>query len=235
MKASVEALVNQKGGGGKSSTTSLKVKVGLSQGLRVLALDLDPQAGLSEIFHAPGPGMADLLSGSELDEVLTTIETPLGQFDLVAADHELDRMYLSVDALSLKRALSSALDNYDLILLDCPPTMQGVTQSAVLFADASYVPCVVSKTALHATEYTLQCIKKLEKKPHVIFIGMDEALNAGGSRAKVAREFEERLGEFAVAKLPRSTTAEVMASDKSKRWTKPSTAAIMTPLARLPK
>ena len=230
MAATIETIANQKGGGGKTSTAALKIKVALSQGKKVLAVDLDPQHGLSVIFAEPSTGTADLLSGDSVAEVLRRIDTPLGSLDLVASNHELDRSYLSVDALAMKRALMPAIESYDLIILDCPPTMQGVTQSAIMFADYTYVPCVVSKTALHATEYTVDCILKLEKKPYLIFIGFDEALNAGGSRAKTAQEFEDRLGQYAVAKIPRSITAEVIASDMNKRWTKPARTAILEPL-----
>src|ERR1700760_4367330 len=116
------AVLSQKGGTGKTTTVRTLTDVLRRAGLRILAIDMDPQGNLSDYFDLPPdaePTMADVLSGrSELDEAILQDIVPA---NLSLAEAELMLGGRMGRELTLRKALAKAGVDYDVILIDCPP------------------------------------------------------------------------------------------------------------------
>lgn len=162
MTATVLALCNQKGGVGKTTTTFNLARAAVQAGRRVLVVDLDPQGNLTAIATAEAvprdaEGVADVLSGTggvDIDavtvpgvwdglQVVPTVGTALGHVrdQLVAAGVGRERR--------LATALAPIREHYDLVLIDCPPSLDQLTINALVAADEVVV---VTQSKLFSTD-----------------------------------------------------------------------------------
>ena len=147
-RARVIAVANQKGGVGKTTTT---INLGASiaeQGQRVLIVDLDPQANATTGLGIPtreltGSVYDVVLQRATVAEVLCTTEVP--NLDVVPSGLSLAGAEIElVTAFSrehrLEKALAEVADDYDLILIDCPPALGLLTVNALVVAEEVLVP-----------------------------------------------------------------------------------------------
>ena len=135
-KATIIAVVNQKGGTGKTTTTE-NLGVGLAlEGKKVLLVDTDPQASLTVSLGNPcpddlSPTLSDLMGKIMMENPIAPGEGILHHpegVDLVPSNIELSGMEVAlVNAMSRETILRQYLDtvkqNYDYILLDCMPSL----------------------------------------------------------------------------------------------------------------
>ncbi len=157
------ALANQKGGTGKT-TTAVNLVAGLArmQNQRVLFVDLDPQANASAVFFGPayvagpdpGPTVYDILTEkSDVLEVLRSLtlegdpknNVPEVSLDMIpahiklaVAEQELISVFQREDRLI--RALRKIKDNYDIVILDCPPSLGLLTINGLMGATEVLIP-----------------------------------------------------------------------------------------------
>lgn len=170
--AIVTAVVNQKGGVGKTTTVfNLGVALHLL-GRRVLLVDLDPQAALSASAGIPVAHLTISIYQALLDDTLDPIpiirQTPSGvdvlpaTLDLAAAEVEL--VNVTLRELVLKDLLAKLLPRYDHILIDCPPSLGLLTINALAAADRVIIPLPCEFLATRGLNLLLRTLEKVQAR-----------------------------------------------------------------------
>ncbi len=163
------AVVNQKGGVGKTTTT-INLAAGLAQGgKRVLLVDLDPQGNATMGSGVEKRSLTRsvyqvLLGLATVDSARTRSDS--GGYDLLPANRELAGAEIEMVALEhretrLKAALVPVLGKYDYVLLDCPPSLGLLTLNGLVAADAVMIPMQCEYYALEGLTDLINTIKKV--------------------------------------------------------------------------
>jgi len=213
----VIAIANQKGGVGKT-TTAINLSASLAANdLKVLLIDMDPQGnsttGLGHSKRQGAPTVYDVLSGRvNLAEILAPIQPDgimLAPSDknLVAANLEL------VDSgqreFHLAHTLNGIRDQFDFILIDCPPALDLLTVNSLVAADSVLIPIQCEFFALEGISQLLDTIDRLRDglQPSLTIEGIlltmfDERTNLARQVAADLKDFFE--GEVFETIVPRS-------------------------------
>jgi chromosome partitioning protein len=201
------AIVNQKGGVGKTATTLNLGGALAEQGRRVLLVDLDPQGhltnalGLPEAELGPGSLRTALVDGNappqpvrhpdRLDVLATSI-------DMFTVARELDQ--LRARERRLGRHLAVFADAYDECLIDCPPTLDVLTDNALTAADGVLVPVQAEDSSLRALRLLLAQVDALEADLrttrldlHGLVVSMLDRGAGGVARSNVGRSVVAEL------------------------------------------
>ena len=155
------AISNQKGGTGKT-TTAVNLGIGLAnEGKKVLLIDYDAQGSLTQCWGYPNPDELSVTISSLMEKVIR--EQPVLEnegilhhkegVDFIPANIELSGMEtFLVNTMSrervLKNYLSQITDNYDYVLIDCPPSLGLLTVNALNAANGLLIPVQVEYYAL---------------------------------------------------------------------------------------
>ena len=236
MNTEIIAVVNQKGGVGKT-TTCANLGIGLAQaGKEVLLVDCDPQGSLSVSlgYHQPDKlsfTLTDAMSRILMDEPLGGREGVLTHpegVDLMPADIRLSAMEVSlVNAMSRETVLRQYLQRfkgqYSHILLDCPPTLGMLTINALAAADRVIIPVQAEYLPAKGLEQLLQTVNKVRRQinPNLKIDGI--LMTMVDNRTNFARETAVLLRDTYGAKIkvfsteiPHSVRAkEISAKGKS--------------------
>jgi chromosome partitioning protein len=168
----VTAVVNQKGGVGKTTTT-FNLGVGLHRlGRRVLLVDLDPQASLSASAGIPVAHLTTSVYQALLDEnadplpiihgTVAGVDILPATIDLAAAEVELVNMTLR--ELVLRDVLAKLRPRYDHILIDCPPSLGLLTINALAAADRVIIPLQCEFLATRGLTLLLKTLGKVQSR-----------------------------------------------------------------------
>lgn len=170
--AVVTAVVNQKGGVGKTTTT-FNLGVALHRlGSRVLLVDLDPQAALTVSAGISLPHLTVSIYQVLLDEkldpvpiiqtVTSGVDVLPSTIDLAAAEVELVNMTLR--ELVLRDVLTKLRPRYDHILIDCPPSLGLLTVNALAAADQVIIPLQCEFLATRGLTLLLRTLSKIQSR-----------------------------------------------------------------------
>lgn len=164
------AIANQKGGVAKT-TTAINLGAGIAaQGKRVLLVDLDPQGnattGSGIDKSKVDAGVYDVLTESTTIGAVKILSPTVG-YDILAANQHLagaEVELVEVDGREtiLKRALVSVIDDYDFVLIDCPPALSLLTINGLTAAKYVIIPMQCEYYALEGLSDLVDTIKRIK-------------------------------------------------------------------------
>jgi chromosome partitioning protein len=196
------AVLSQKGGTGKTTTVRTLADVFRRIGLNVLAVDLDPQANLSDYLDVDpdaSPTVGDVLAGRA--KARDAVHGAIMPANLGLAEAELALSGKMGRELALKKALRELKDDYELILIDCPPSLGLLTVNALVASDHALLSAEAQYFALQGVEQALEVIELARENlnPDLEWLGI--VLNIADMRTRHSREAFDSLREHFGEKL----------------------------------
>ncbi|HYP47497.1 MAG TPA: AAA family ATPase [Thermoleophilaceae bacterium] len=189
-------VLSQKGGTGKTTTVRSLADVFTRVELKVLCADLDPQGNLSDYFDVPSdanPTVSDVLVGQA--KAADAVHNGVLPANLGLAETELVLSGKMGRELTLKRALRDVKRRYDLILIDCPPSLGLLTINALVAADYALISSEAEYFSLQGVEQALEVVELAKDSLHPDLEWLGVVLNLADMRLVHAREALAQLKE----------------------------------------
>ena len=218
----VIATYNIKGGVGKTATAVNIAYLAASQGQRVLLWDLDPQAAASFLFRVrpkvKGGGKALIAGKRPVDDAIKA--TDFDNLDLLPADFTYRNLDLHLDgerksATRLRSLLTPLRRQYDLVVLDCPPSISLLSENVLHAADLLLVPLIPTTLSVRTLDQLTEFIGGFDgKRPRVLaFFSMLDR------RKRLHREIADELPatrkDVAAAAIPALSAIERMSLQRA--------------------
>ena len=185
-------IANQKGGTAKSTTAAALAQAAAHRGRKTLAVDLDPQGNLS-FFLAADTGTAGAFEMLEGQPAADAIQQTAGGLDVIAASWNLQAIRTSTgSARRLRAALQPIAQQYDLIVIDTPPTAGELQYNALMASDNLIIPLqadIVGLQGLYQMADTAQQIR--QGNPALTLTGF--ILTRHGGRSTLARQMADTI------------------------------------------
>ncbi|BCX13717.1 MAG: sporulation initiation inhibitor protein Soj [Candidatus Dojkabacteria bacterium] len=200
------ATTNQKGGVGKTTTVLNLGSYLASLGYRVLLIDIDPQANLTSGLGInlrevkEKPTVYDVLI-KNTDILSAVIKTRIPNLDLLPSEIELAGAEIEmVGAFSreniLKKAIDSVVDQYDLIFIDCPPSLGLLTINGLVAAQKVLIP-------VQAEYFALEGLGQLINTINLVKTNLNPNLEIGGviitmfdNRTNLSKDVKQEIESF---------------------------------------
>ncbi|HEX3391560.1 MAG TPA: ParA family protein [Solirubrobacteraceae bacterium] len=214
------AVLSQKGGTGKTTTVRTLTDVLRRVQVKTLAVDLDPQGNLSDYFDVPPesePTIADVLSGNAK-------ATDAIHGDVIPASLNLAETELTLGAkigreMTLRRALADVQKDYEIVLVDCPPSLGLLTVNALVAADYALLTAEAQYFALQGVEQAMEVIEVARDSLNDELELLGVLLNLADMRTVHSREakasLQERFGEKVFETAIRSSIAYAESAERA--------------------
>jgi chromosome partitioning protein len=215
------AVLSQKGGTGKTTAVRSLTDVLRRSGVRTLAVDLDPQGNLSDYFDLPPdvePTIADVLAGR--CSAAEAIHEDIIPANLSLAEAELMLGGKMGRELTLRRALADVGADYEVILIDCPPSLGLLTVNALVAADRALITAEAQYFALQGVEQAMKVVELARDSlnPQLSLLGV--LLNLADMRTVHSREalasLKERFGEQVFDSVIRASIAYAESAERAR-------------------
>lgn len=210
-------VYNIKGGVGKTATAVNLAYLAARDGLRTLVWDLDPQGAASFYFRikprVKGGSKKMLRGKKEMDELIKG--TDYDGLDLLPADFSYRNMDLLLDetkkpAMRLLKLLRPLSYEYDLIFLDCPPSISLVSENIFQAADALLIPTIPTTLSLRTYKQLLDFVKKhnLDRLKLMPFFSMVDRRKR--MHLDIMRDMPQDYSELLTSHIPYASDVERM-------------------------
>ena len=213
--AKIIAVVNQKGGVGKTTTTVNITAALHGLGKRVLLCDFDPQAnatsGMGVDKNTASPNVYDLLI-SDAEPVKAIVSTKFGDVlpsNKALAGAGIEMIGIDSRETLLKQALDSLGDQYDFIFIDCPPSLELLTVNALCAAHTLLVPVQCEYYALEGLSDLLATVRLVKRKLNPALAMEGVLLTMFDSRTNLSLQVAEEVkrhfpGQVYATVIPRN-------------------------------
>lgn len=202
MSANILAIANQKGGVGKTTTTVNLAASLASRGKRVLVVDLDPQGNATT---GSGIDKAGLQSGvyqvllGDADVKSAAVRSKEGGYAVLGANRALAGAEIARE-VRLKNALKAVAEDYDFILIDCPPSLTLLTLNGLVAAGGVIVPMLCEYYALEGISDLIATVRKIRQavNPDLDITGIVRTMYDSRSRlvAEVSEQLRSHFGDL---------------------------------------
>lgn len=199
--AYVVTITNQKGGVGKTTTAAaLASGARLEFGKKVLSVDLDPQCNLSFSFGADvsvdAPSVKDALDGTRsAGECIQRLD----QGDLIPSTLDLagaDRAYIGIESsYRLRESLNEVAGDYDLVVIDTPPTLGVLTLMALTASDGLVVPLCADAYSIQAVGQLLETVQTVTRYSNNKLDVLGYLVTRFDGRSNASREYRSLIGQ----------------------------------------
>ena len=166
------AIANQKGGVGKT-TTAINLSACLAEvGQRVLTIDIDPQGNTTSGLGVEKNSVENTIYELILNEINikeSIIKTEFDNLDIIASNinlaaAEIELIGISEKEYILKKAVDEVRENYDFIIIDCPPSLNMLTINAMTTADTVLVPIQCEYYALEGLSQLIHTVNLVKQR-----------------------------------------------------------------------
>ncbi len=215
------AVLSQKGGTGKTTAVRTLTDALRRSGVRTLAVDLDPQGNLSDYFDLPPevePTIAEVLSGRA--RAVDAVHEGIIPANLSLAETELALGGKMGRELTLRRALVDLDEDYDVILIDCPPSLGLLTINALVAAERALISAEAQYFALQGVEQAMEVVELARDSlnPELRLLGV--LLNLADMRTVHSREaltsLKERFGDEVFQTVIRASIAYAESAERAR-------------------
>ena len=197
----IVSIANQKGGVGKT-TTAINLAAALAmRGRRTLLIDMDPQSNSSMSYldiRTVERSVYDVLSDAQCPLSDVIVESSLANLHVAPARIALAKLEAKLvgemDAhFRLKDRLDPIRDNYEFVVIDCPPTLGLLTANALVASSHLLVPIQSSYFALEGTDDLLETVEKVRARanPDLRLLGV--LITMHDRRTAIARDIRNQI------------------------------------------